>query len=203
MNATSARYAILNDFSNFVPISVVLHKLDITLAEFIDNDGVRYFPRAYAESFIGAQNNVIIEVNGNIFETDCDVIAHGCNCKGGFGSGIAGQIKKLYPEVREAYLKYHDDVGWALGDIQLVGIDNGKVIANCATQDEYLPRGICHADYEAIEKVCYKLKDYCLENNKSLAMPRIGCGLAGGDWSKVKEIYEKVFKDFKVKVYFL
>lgn len=145
----------------------------------------------------------IIEIQGDILQTDCDIIAHGCNCVNGFGSGIAGQIALKYPLVKQAYHRYHMNVGWALGDIQLVGINNGKIIANCATQQEYYPRDRVHADYHAIERVCLKLKDYCIVNNKTLALPRIGCGLAGGDWNLVKKIYEKVFNDIDVKVYYL
>lgn len=161
---------------------------------------------------------MLIEIKGDIFKTDCDVIGHGCNCKGGFGSGIAGQILAQFPHVRNAYWEYHTNIGWALGDVQLIGIGNGdsRIIANCATQKEYLPRNVDHSDHNAIEKVCRKLKDYCINNNKTLALPRIGCGLAGGIWepsafqkqhqlyiNHVKEVYEKVFVDFDVKVYYL
>lgn len=160
---------------------------------------------------------MITEIQGNIFDTTADVIGHGCNCVGGFGSGIAGQIADIYPHVRKAYWEYHTNVGWTLSDIQLVGVDDGdRIIANCATQKEYLPRNKQHADYNAIKKVCLKLKDFCQVNGKSLALPRIGCGLAGGIWEPsdfhkqnklyvhhVKEIYEEVFKDFDVKVYYL
>ena len=146
---------------------------------------------------------MITEINGDIFDTDCDVIAHGCNCVNGFGHGIAGQMAKRYPHVKEAYHSYHKNVGWVLSDVQLVGTDHGRIIANCGTQQEYYPRDRVHADYDAIERVCCKLKDFCKTNNKTLALPRIGCGLAGGDWKIVKEIYERVFDDFDVKVYFI
>ncbi len=145
---------------------------------------------------------MITEIKGNIFDTDCNVIGHGCNCKGGFGSGIAGQIKEQFPKVREEYIKYHNNIGWALGDVQLVSVDS-FIIANCATQKEYLPRGICHADYHAIERICAKLRHFCKEDDLTLALPRIGCGLAGGDWEKVKTIYNRVFHDMDIKVYYL
>jgi len=32
-------------------------------------------------------------------------------------------------------------------------------------------------------------------------MPRIGCGLAGGEWSKVEEIINEVMADVQVFVY--
>jgi O-acetyl-ADP-ribose deacetylase (regulator of RNase III) len=41
---------------------------------------------------------------GNIFESGAGIIAHGVNCKGAFGSGVAGQIAKLYPKTKSDYL---------------------------------------------------------------------------------------------------
>lgn len=156
-------------------------------------------------------------IQGDIFDTHNVVIAHGVNCRGGFGSGIAGQIAKKYPKVREEYLKYHNEVGWQLADIQIIGCGElmgptstnpnsyykPRIIVNCATQDAYLPRGVLHANYHAIERVCKKLRHFCKEENHTLALPKIGCGLAGGDWNAVEEIYQNVFHDMDVKVYYL
>jgi len=161
---------------------------------------------------------MIIEIQGDLFTTTADVIGHGCNCVGGFGSGIAGQIANIYPNVKAAYWNYHIKVGWKLGDVQYVDIGNSdhRTIVNCATQKEYLPRNKNHANYAAIKRILLKLKDYCQANNKSLALPRIGCGLAGGQWDltdfqkehklyqhTIKQIYEEVFHDFNVEVYYL
>lgn len=46
----------------------------------------------------------IIYVHGDLLESDCDVIAHGCNCFHSFGAGIACQFLKRYPESFEADL---------------------------------------------------------------------------------------------------
>lgn len=154
--------------------------------------------------------------NQDLLSTPSTVIAHGVNCRGVFESGIAGQIAAQYPNVKEEYLAYHNNVGWQLGDIQIVGCwktSNGSstcsasstsvIIVNCATQDAYLPRGILHANYHAIELVCKKLRHFCKQEHHKLAMPKIGCGLGGGDWNAVEEIYDNVFHDMEVKVYYL
>ncbi len=157
---------------------------------------------------------MIKEIKGDIFKTTCVVIGHGVNCRGGFNSGIAGQIKSLYPNVREEYLSYHQNIGWELGDIQFVGcrdtfttstgiVYKNVIIANCATQDDYGREDKLYANYHAIERICKKLRHYCKEENHSLALPRIGCGLANGDWNVVYEIYNRVFHDINVKVYYL
>ena len=79
---------------------------------------------------------------------------------------------------------------------------NGRIIANCATQDKYLPRGECHADYDAIRKAMYTLKNDVYPD-LSIAIPKIGAGLAGGDWNIIEGILNEVFTDYDITVYYL
>lgn len=142
-------------------------------------------------------------IQGDLFDTDAEIIAHGCNCRGGFGSGVAKTVSIKYPKARYSYLDKFDEDGWRLGEVQFVRQWNDKIIANCATQDAYLPRGICHADYYAIRKAMILVKDYAKKNSYKIAIPKIGAGLAGGDWNKIEEILNEVFNDYDVTVYYL
>ena len=147
-------------------------------------------------------------VLGDLFDTDADIIAHGVNCKGSFGSGIAGLMNRYYPPVRREYLDKFDTEGWKLGDTQFVRLVNVKgyiytIIANCATQDDYGYKGVCHASYPAIRECMTKVKEYARQDNLTIAIPTIGCGLAGGDWNIVKGILEEVFTDYDITVYYL
>jgi hypothetical protein len=45
-------------------------------------------------------------VKGDLLKSDCDIIAHQCNCQGVMGSGIAKQIRLQFPE---AYQAFKDD----------------------------------------------------------------------------------------------
>jgi O-acetyl-ADP-ribose deacetylase (regulator of RNase III) len=141
-------------------------------------------------------------VKGDLFDTDCDIIAHGCNCRGGFGSGVAYTMAKKYPKAKKEYLNKFDDVGWKLGDVQFVMVGS-TIIANCATQDGYLPRGILHANYDAIELCMETVKQFAQQTNRSVAIPKIGAGLAGGDWQVIEKILQEVFDDYDVTVYYL
>ena len=40
---------------------------------------------------------------GDIFNSSADIICHQVNCQGAFGRGMAGQVKKLFPEVEKSY----------------------------------------------------------------------------------------------------
>lgn len=128
-------------------------------------------------------------LKGNIFDTQCDVLCHGCNTKGAYGGGIAGQVRKRYPEAYYHYYQKYIIEGWRLGDVQLVRCKDGKIIANCATQDDF-GKSMVHADYPAIESCLMKLFEMC-EGKFSIATVKIGCGLAGGNWLIVEKIFEK------------
>lgn len=148
---------------------------------------------------------MITYVQGDLLETDAEIIAHGCNCVGGFGSGVAGQIAKKYPVAKYEYLRKHKDTGWQLGEVQavLIKATPPKWVVNCATQNEYMPRGVCHADYEAIRKCMSTIKETAKGLGYSIAIPKLGAGLAGGDWNIIEKILEEVFSDYEVFVYYL
>lgn len=139
-------------------------------------------------------------IKGNILESKESYIAHGCNCVGAFGAGLAGQIAHTFPEVREAYRKKHAEEGWKLGEIQIVKTEGGPTIINCATQYTYRGYGLL-ADYGAIRTCLQKIKSM-LPNEAVIALPKIGCGLARGEWSVVEKIIEEELGD-RAKVYVL
>lgn len=148
---------------------------------------------------------MIIYKKGDIFKGKENVIAHGCNCVGGFGSGFAYVVAQKYPKVKEMYLKRHRVKGWTLGDIQAVKVNDGplKMILNVATQYHYLPRNMDHVAYESLHEAFIKIRDYCHKNNLSLAIPKIGAGLAGGDWNRIEAILKDIFTTSDIFIYVL
>jgi O-acetyl-ADP-ribose deacetylase (regulator of RNase III) len=143
-------------------------------------------------------------VKGDLFDSGADIIAHGCNCQGGFGSGVAKIVATKYPKARARYLEKHANEGWELGEVQFVKLSSGEhYIANCATQDAYLPRGICHADYDGIRIAMMTVKEFAKDKGLSIALPKIGAGLAGGDWNTIETILKEVFSDYDATVYYL
>jgi len=45
--------------------------------------------------------------------------------------------------------------------------------------------------YEALRECLGRLRTFAHERNADIQMPRIGCGLAGGDWEIVSRIVEE------------
>lgn len=146
---------------------------------------------------------MITYINGDIFTTDCKIIAHGCNCQGAYGAGIALTISKKYPKSKDAYVKKHHRDGWKLGEVQFVE-ENDKIIANCATQNYYgnaVKSKKVYADYKAIDQVFKTLYQKCINEDLTIAIPLIGSGLAGGDWKTIESIINSIFIDREIKVY--
>ncbi len=138
-------------------------------------------------------------IQEDIFNTKRKVIAHGCNTQGAFGAGIAKQIARLYPIAKAAYLNKYQHDGWELGEIQVVPVTIDKIIVNMATQDNFGRNGI-HVDYKACELAFKKLLRYCEAHWLHIAIPKIGSGLGGGEWSRIEEILLKVLKKHEVEI---
>lgn len=125
------------------------------------------------------------------------IIAHICNDLGAWGKGFVVALSRRYPQSREAYLKWkRSDAGapFALGNLQLVKVDEGLFVANMIAQhglrsrDNPVPLRL-----DALETCLAKLGERCLQAKGpvSVHMPRIGTGLAGGQWRDIEAVIER------------
>ena len=136
----------------------------------------------------------VIEVSGDALKTDADILLHQVNLQGMMAGDIAYQIAQTYPNVEKEYMKYEDK---KLGNVLFVKTDK-YVVGNCFSQTYSFD-----TDYEALKECLYKVVLYMKENNlKSVAIPyKYGCGIASGDWSIVRKIFEDKFKNYNLKIY--
>jgi O-acetyl-ADP-ribose deacetylase (regulator of RNase III) len=146
----------------------------------------------------------IIEVKGDLLASNCEIIAHGANCFHTFGSGIAKQIREQYPKAFEADYRTIKGSKEKLGSYSFADVSSDKsrkYIVNLYTQYTFGTDKV-QLDYEALIKSLVHLKRLA-GNNLKIGIPRIGCGLAGGDWNAVKAIINYVFHDKDIYVYSL
>ncbi|MFF7403114.1 macro domain-containing protein [Streptomyces murinus] len=120
------------------------------------------------------------------------IIAHVCNDIGGWGKGFVLALSRRWPEPERAYRAWHRDRAhndFGLGAVQLVQVDPRTWVANMVGQ-----RGIRTGSkgvpvrYEAIDTALTGLAAHALDLGACVHMPRIGCGLAGGKWSRVEPL---------------
>ena len=123
---------------------------------------------------------------GNIFNLqNISNFAHGCNCAGAMGKGIALQFKDQFPKMYIEYKKLCKEGLFSLGDVFTYNYDNGTIF-NLGTQTTWKTK----ADINAVESSLIKMLSYAQQNNISkIALPKID---AGDHWT---------FRPFHLNVY--
>ncbi|MCX5040683.1 macro domain-containing protein [Streptomyces coelicoflavus] len=120
------------------------------------------------------------------------VIAHVCNDLGGWGKGFVLAVSRRWPGPEAAYRAWHRDRAandFGLGAVQFVQVDPYVWVANMIGQHGMRTgsKGV-PVRYEAIGTALGLVADRAVELDASVHMPRIGCGLAGGKWSRVEPL---------------
>lgn len=144
---------------------------------------------------------------GDLLSVDRGIIVHGCNCQGVMGSGIAKAIREKWPVVYDAYEShyYNCDDTLYLGDIVTVAsydcnddwypyINNYTtdlpaelIVVNAMTQFDYgRDKNVVYVDYDAITAAFARVKILARETKLPVHFPRIGAGLANGDWDEIR-----------------
>lgn len=119
------------------------------------------------------------------------IIAHVCNDIGGWGAGFVVALSKRWKQPEREFRAWHrggESAGFRLGAAQLVEVGPGLFVANIIGQRD-IKRGrdgSAPVRYEAMREGLAKVRAFALERGASVHMPRIGCGLAGGDWTVVE-----------------
>lgn len=146
---------------------------------------------------------MIFYKTGNLFDTHCYCIAHGCNAQGVMDFGVALQVKQNYSEAYTTYKRISNTNGLSVGDCLFIN-SNNKLIINAITQEFYGRDKIVYVSYRGIANSMHKIKNYLDKHNiTEVAMPRIGGGLGGGDWNIIETIIKQELTDISVYVYTL
>lgn len=137
------------------------------------------------------------------------VICHCCNTLGSWGAGFVLPLGRRFPAAKQNYLRFIGSTkpNERLGKVSYEKVDPNIVVANIMGQERIYRTadGKIPLDYNALkngfEDVLKRFLGYKVPF--TIHMPRIGCGLAGGEWSKVSKIIEDVFcsNDIEVFVY--
>ena len=129
-----------------------------------------------------------------------DLIVHGCNCFCTMGAGIAKGIKAAFPQAYEADLATQRGDRAKLGTCTSAEIDqNGTplIVVNAYTQFDWRGGG-SKVDYNAMRSCMRWIKEH--HAGKRIGLPKIGAGLAGGDWPRIVTIIEEELAEENVTV---
>lgn len=140
-------------------------------------------------------------VKASILDTELLYIAHGVNCQNTMGSGVAKVLFTAHPEIKNEYHRFclwnlkHEGIGARLlGQVHEVAIEiNNKWCFNLFTQEHYGYNGNRYVNYKAVVDCFKALSQYDLKG--PIAIPKIGCGLAGGNWNFMEQLINDTVGD--------
>lgn len=134
---------------------------------------------------------------GDLFETPEFVgLAHGCNCAGAMGKGIALQFRQRFPGMYQAYRRACDAGEFELGDV-FVWQAEDRTVFNLATQKHWRSDAELSAIRESTAEMLAEAERLKIE---IIALPQIGAGLGGLEWEEVKQVILDVASDSDVSI---
>lgn len=130
----------------------------------------------------------IEERTGDLFaQPDLTALAHGCNCAGAMGKGIAVPFKQRWPAMYAEYKARCTDKRFRVGDV-FVWQEGGMTVFNLGTEEHWRTG----ARLEHIERaVAAMAREAATLGVTRVGMPRIGAGLGGLAWADVRAALER------------
>jgi len=140
-------------------------------------------------------------VVSDLLDIEHGMIVHGCNAQGVMGAGVADQIRRKYPYAHRVYHDAYTAAGLVLGEVIYAVFDTGNlIIANAITQQFF---GQCsnrvYVDYHAVRKCMRSVAGVAKQHSMQVHFPKIGAGLARGDWSILSTIIDEELDDAGVE----
>ncbi|HEX3467709.1 MAG TPA: macro domain-containing protein [Candidatus Elarobacter sp.] len=133
---------------------------------------------------------------GDILGADAEALVNTVNCVGIMGRGVALQFKNAFPENFKAYAKAckaKDVVPGSMFVFETHALANPKYIINFPTKRHW--RG--KSRLEDIDSGLTALVDEVRSRKiRSVAIPPLGAGLGGLEWSEVRPRIERAFSHF-------
>lgn len=142
-------------------------------------------------------------VKGDIFSYDADIRVNTVNCVGVMGAGVALAFKKKYPDMYKDYVKMcrNKEVRpgrpYIWSRQTLFEGDRTDIIINFPTKDHW--RNPSEYEYieEGLQWMRQMLPRYC---GKTIAIPSLGCGHGGLDWTRVRDMIQSYLRDIDMHI---
>lgn len=140
---------------------------------------------------------------GNIFDSECSCLVNPVNSVGVMGAGLAKEFKSRFPDMFTEYKWLCDRKNLYPGKVKLWRSSPTSVVF-FATKCHWEEKSTLYRVEQGLETFVWYIKigDW---NIDSVAFPKLGCGLGGLDWEKVKLIMvkhlSKISDEVKVEIW--
>jgi O-acetyl-ADP-ribose deacetylase (regulator of RNase III) len=122
---------------------------------------------------------MMTEVKGDLFQADVDVLVAPVNVVGAMGAGAAKGFKKRWPDLAKQYVKDCMSRDMAIG-FNTYWPGPPAVICLATKRHWQNPAEVIYVTL-GLASLVLQIKEYGI---RSLAMPRLACGLGGLNWEK-------------------
>jgi O-acetyl-ADP-ribose deacetylase (regulator of RNase III)/uncharacterized protein YwgA len=141
-------------------------------------------------------------LTGNILDSTAQALVNTVNTVGVMGKGIALQFKNRFPNNFEVYKEACKNKELKIGELLISEEDSllsgKKIIINFPTKTHWR----YSSEYEYIEKGLDALVNAIQKKNiKSIAIPPLGSGNGGLDWTKVRAMIESKLQGLDCAIY--
>lgn len=134
---------------------------------------------------------------GDMFQATVDVRVNTVNCVGVMGAGVALAFKNRYPDMFKDYQNACRDGRVRPGAVHVWQSLMGDWVVNFPTKRDWRD----NSRYEDIQSGLVALRDYLRQQGAvSVALPALGCGHGGLDWSQVAPMIEAELGDLEARV---
>ena len=133
---------------------------------------------------------ITIVSNGDIFKSKCEALVNPVNIKGIMGKGLALAFKTKYPAHFENYKRACQNGEMTTEKVLAYQEINGPMIICLATKADWKDSSKIEYVSAGLDNLANQIKALGI---RSVAIPKLGCGLGGLDWNKVRPlIVEKI-----------
>jgi O-acetyl-ADP-ribose deacetylase (regulator of RNase III) len=135
-------------------------------------------------------------VRGNLFDSGAQTLVNPVNCRGVMGKGLAKVFKDRWPEMFRQYQE-----ACKKGEVRpgspLLFKGEDRQILSVPTKDDWKKPSTCEMVEAGLKAIHERYRDWGIT---SIAMPALGCGLGGLEWSKVRPLIEVHLADLPIGI---
>ena len=132
-----------------------------------------------------AGTKITIVSNGDIFKSKCKAMVNPVNTKGVMGKGLALAFKNKYPAHFANYQRACKCGEMTIGKVLAYQEKDNHIIVCLATKEDWRDNSKIEYISAGLDSLVNQIKALDI---KSIAIPKLGCGLGGLDWNKVRPL---------------
>jgi len=151
--------------------------------------------RVYPFKALTFSEKKIVIKQGDILGSNAQTLINTVNCQGVMGKGIALAFKKRYPKMFAEYRKRCRKGDIQVGKPYLYKVDDRRWIINFPTKDHWRNKSRIEYIRDGLRYLAEKITEWGIT---SLAVPPLGCGNGGLNWSEVYPLIEQYLRPFPI-----